>query len=656
MTDETLAPRFERDLRAMLAASEPADVPASLYAFVDAIPRPTSAAVAPRARVGWDRRALAVLLAAAVLAIVAVGVGSGIIRLPGLLPRVGAPTAVPHTQTYRLYYQVTPLDHHTPTAQEVDAAFAVLNARASAYPGSGGVGSIDEAAGTFSIDVEVPADDQGRLAELRAVLPTVGGVLIGTMSDGPIEVGASTDGRAFEPAYGSGVAFTPTLRPDGSALDLAIEAGVSRPFSDWASAHSGETGVVTTQEGLVLALAPIVVPGADLTWTIPFTPDQVAAGTPRGLLALFSAPPLAHPVHEVAPRGVPLAPGITPEPEPTPSPTVAPGNALHLEYQVQDPALAERTLSVLSDRIRLMGITTFGSSIDGGGRILLDLSIARDDEAATQPLRQLLGATGHLDLVPLGQDPVEDGAHVDLTQHPALISGDQVTSQGISYDQTGARVVQFTLSQTAAATFSTWTSDHVGESLAVVFDGTALSVPVIMSPIPDGIVQISGPGPGGWSEAEATRLVAILGAGELPTPITEVSSNASEGTPAPTATAASASLNVAGYADGCQAPGGCSYALDLRSADAEWQAALAIDAAGQATPGAGLPTTLDPGDYTVTASARRNPDALGGGIGDPGPVDATCTANFSVAPGDDVMVVSVTFGTGACTVSAGVPQ
>jgi hypothetical protein len=662
MTDETTGLRFERDLRAMLAASEPADVPASLYATVGAIPRPAPGVVAPPARQGWDRRALAVLAAAAVLAIVAVGIGSGIVHLPGILPQVGGPTAAPHTQTYRLYYEVTPLDRHTPMSDELQRALDVLKARAAAYQGTATGEVLADIPNTVAVDVTVPADDPGRLEELRAVLPIEGGLTIGTMNDGPIEIGASADGRDFEPALGSGSGFTPTLRPDGSALDLAVEPGIFAQFSEWANAHPGGTGVITTSDGLVLALAPIAAPAEGGSWTIPFTPDQVAAGTPRKLLALFSSSSLQNPVREVAPRGETLAPGITPEPVPTPSPTVDPADQVRLEYRLVTVGVAPTAdevaavIKVLRKRVEAAGIPSPSVEAADAGSIVMVAAIRKDDYAATMALRQILAATGRLDFVPLGDTPASQGEHIDLTALPPLFSGDQVASAKVGADQTGSRTVEFVLKPAAKALFADHTANHIGQYFAITVDGTVLTAPVINSSIPGGEIQISGGGVGGFAQDEALALVALVGSGPLPTPIEEVSSNVENRAPAPTASPAPTTLSVAGYADGCTAPGGCTYSLQLRSADAEWQAALAIDAAGQASAGAGLPATLDPGDYTVTATARRNPDSIGGGIGDPGPVDATCTANFTVAQGDDVMVVSATFGTGACTVSAGVPQ
>ena len=613
---------------------------------------------------GWDRRALAVLLAAAAFAIVAVGIGSGIIRVPGLLPQVGGPTAVPTTQTYRLYYEVTPLDRHTPSSDELQRALDVLKARAAAYQGTAAGEVLTDIPDTVAVDVTVPADDPGRLEELRAVLPLTGGVLIGTMSDGPIEVGASTNERAFEPAYGNGVAFTPTLRADGSALDLAVEAGVFRPFSDWASFHPGGTGVIVSQDGVVLALAPITVPKEGGSWTIPFTPDQVAGGLPRRLLALFSSGSLQNPVHEVAPAGMPLAPGISPEPELTPAPTVAAGNSLYIEYGVQPTDGTKPTTEdilqiedLLSARLSASGVTGFriGTTTEGD-RITVDVPVPADDPSVTEPLLKLMGATGLVEFVALGNVGLEGGL-IDPAS-PRLFAGnlDPVGDAAVVYDQDGNRMVQLTLEPAAAAEFESWSAAHIGELFALVLDGEVISVPTIMSAIPDGVLQVSFGAEGGWPEAEATNLVALLASGRLPHPVSEISTNATQATPTPAPSAAPTALDVAGFVAACPAVGGCSYALELRGADAQWRADLAVDAAGQVSAGAGLPATLEPGYYSVTVTSRRNPDSIGGGIGDPGPVDATCSADFAVAAFDDVMLVSATFAKGSCEIRASVPQ
>jgi hypothetical protein len=494
------------------------------------------------------------------------------------------------------------------------------------------------------------------------VLPIEGGLIIGTMNDGPIEVGASTEGRDFEPALGSGAGLTPTLRPDGSALDLAVEPGVFAMSSDWASAHLGGTGVITTYDSVVIALAPITVPGQGGIWTIPFTPDQVATGVPRKLLALFSSSWLRNPVREVAPRGVELAPGITPEPERAPSPTVAPGQGLQVEYRVLQvlgepatPADLSAILDIMSRRVVGIG-AAFSGSTTGTDTIAVGVAIPASDAVEATRIRELLGATGLVEFVPLGTIGLEGGL-IDESV-PRLFAGnlDPVAHAAIVYDQDGNRMLQLTLEPTAAAAFATWSSSHIGELVAIVVDGEPISVPSIQGPIRDGILQVSSGGEGGWPETEAANLVALLASGRLPHPVEEMSTNAAEPAPTPAPSAAPTELDVAGFVAACPAVGGCSYALDLRGADAQWRTDLAVDAGGQLSAGAGLPATLEPGYYSVTATRRQNPDSIGGGIGAPGPVDATCSADFAVAAFDDVMLVSVTFATGSCEIRAGVLQ
>ena len=601
------------------------------------------------------------LAVAAVLAIVAVGIGSGIVRLPGILPLVGGPSEVPGAGTYRLYYKVTPLDRHEPTPEELRQALEVLEARVAAYQGAATGEVLAGIPNTVAVDVVLTSDDPGRLADLRAVLPMLGGVVIGTVADGTVDVGGSANDVTFEPGFGNGAAFTPSLRADGSALDLAIGPEALAPFEAWTRAHGGETVVITAQEGVVQALAPIA-PLAGGSWAIPFSPDQVAAGVPRRLLALFSSDSLMHPVVEVAPRGMQLAPGITPEPEPTPSPTVAPGQGLQIEYRVlpvlEEPATAADAatiIDIMSRRAEATGAAFSGTSASGD-TIEIGLAVPADDAAVTTPLRRLLGATGLVEFVPLGSIGLEGGL-IDPGA-PRLFAGnlDPVTDAEVAYDQDGNRMVHLTLEAGAAGEFAEWSGAHIGEVLAIVVDGEPVATPTIMSPITDGVVQLSSGGEGGWPETEATRLVALLASGRLPHPVEETSTNAVDAAPTPTPTPFPTTVSVAGYVAACPAVAGCVYDLDLRGAGADWRAALSPDANGQLTAGDGLPATLEPGDYTVTATARRSPDSIAGGMGDPGPVDATCTADFSVAAGDDVLVVSATFDAGVCEVSAGVPR
>lgn len=134
------------------------------------------------------------------------------------------------------------------------------------------------------------------------------------------------------------------------------------------------------------------------------------------------------------------------------------------------------------------------------------------------------------------------GDAVDLTRFPPLFSGDQIAAASIGTNQTGQRTVGFTLTGKGKNLFAAYTAAHIGDFFAVVLDGQIITAPLIQASIPDGQVEISQNGIGGYPLEEAQNLVAILQFGQLPFPLREIA--VSGGSPAPNAgspsTAASA--------------------------------------------------------------------------------------------------------------------
>jgi preprotein translocase subunit SecD len=104
-----------------------------------------------------------------------------------------------------------------------------------------------------------------------------------------------------------------------------------------------------------------------------------------------------------------------------------------------------------------------------------------------------------------------------------LFSGDAVSAAVVGQDQTGQRTVDFTLNDKGKQLFADYTAAHVGDYFAVVLDGKVITAPVINSSIPNGQVQISSGGIGGYPLADATNLVNILQYGALPFPLAELS-------------------------------------------------------------------------------------------------------------------------------------
>lgn len=251
-----------------------------------------------------------------------------------------------------------------------------------------------------------------------------------------------------------------------------------------------------------------------------------------GVLAVAAVIVLAVAAIVTAFRSPGDSPGVEgPGAVPSPVPSLAAG-MLHLEYQVMPlegvqprPGEVEAVAGVLRARIGPMGTVSPSVTVADGDRIVVDLAVPADDASVTDTIRALLGTTGRLDFVPLGEDQVDLGDIVDLAKYPPIFSGDQVAGAKLSSDQVGGRAVDFTLRPAAAALFATYTAGNIGTSFAIVLDGTAISAPRIMEAIPDGEVQISPSGVGGWPLDEAQRLVTMVQSGQLPFPVQEVANN-----------------------------------------------------------------------------------------------------------------------------------
>ncbi len=209
---------------------------------------------------------------------------------------------------------------------------------------------------------------------------------------------------------------------------------------------------------------------------------------------------------------------------------------IHLVYRVvpadghqPTPAEMAAELKVVANRVNATGIAASSVYVTDGGSLGVDLP--KLTFADSMQIRLLIGATGRLDFVPLGQTPVEVGDMIDFVANPPLFSGDQTAAASIGASQTGQRTVDITLKAIGAKLFADYTGRHLGDYVAITLDGKALTVPVIREGISDGKVQISQGGIDGFSLLAAQRLITILQFGPLPFPLHEV--GAAEVTPAP---------------------------------------------------------------------------------------------------------------------------
>jgi preprotein translocase subunit SecD len=198
---------------------------------------------------------------------------------------------------------------------------------------------------------------------------------------------------------------------------------------------------------------------------------------------------------------------------------------LRIEYQVlpaagKTPVAADLNVmrQIIINRIDKSGVAEPQVVVQGNDRIVVEMPGVQNADQ----IRSLVGTTGRLDFVPLGDTQMAAGQVVDLVKFPPLFSGDQVAAASIGADQTGNRTVDFTLNAEGKDKFANFTQDNIGKYFAIVLDGQVISAPVIQSSIPNGQVQITQGGIGGYPLAEAQNLVTILQFGQLPYPIQEL--------------------------------------------------------------------------------------------------------------------------------------
>jgi preprotein translocase subunit SecD len=198
---------------------------------------------------------------------------------------------------------------------------------------------------------------------------------------------------------------------------------------------------------------------------------------------------------------------------------------LRVEYQAMpaggkspDAAALGIIRRVIEDRVNGSGVAEPVITTQGTDRVVVELPGVSDPEA----IRKLVGTTGRLDFVPIPATatPPAEGTKID---YPALFSGDQLQSATIGTDQTGQRTVNFVLNSAGQKLFAEHTTANVGQYFAIALDGVVISAPQIKEPIPNGQVQISAGGAGGFSLKAATDLVTVLKYGSLPFPVVELS-------------------------------------------------------------------------------------------------------------------------------------
>jgi hypothetical protein len=246
-----------------------------------------------------------------------------------------------------------------------------------------------------------------------------------------------------------------------------------------------------------------------------------------------------------------LGSGRGPTPLPNVAPSVVPaeptpGVPTHLVYAPQWTAEVPASAAGLADAVsivqqRIDATGLFGGQVttDDQGRIVVEVPVGIDPD----PIRRLVGPTGEIGFVPLGDTIVERGTNLDLAVFPPLLRSNEVAGAMVVDDQNGQPTLQILLTGSGGTKFGAFTAAHIGSPFAITLDGTVIASPVINEAIPGGDVQISFPA----TEADATeiaRLATLIRLGPLPVPLVEVQIAPAPGGPTPGASSIAGELLI----------------------------------------------------------------------------------------------------------------
>jgi preprotein translocase subunit SecD len=166
----------------------------------------------------------------------------------------------------------------------------------------------------------------------------------------------------------------------------------------------------------------------------------------------------------------------------------------------------------------------------GDRRILVELPGETDPEKALATIRQ----TGLLEFVDMssltpqtaaaftgtviqtdfGQTDEPDATQDEQVFHTVMV-GTALRNVSVTTDQLGGYQVAFELKSQDAQTFADFTSQHIGDVLAIVLDKQVISAPTIQNAITDGQGVISG----NFTYESANELAVQLRYGSLPIPL-----------------------------------------------------------------------------------------------------------------------------------------
>lgn len=205
----------------------------------------------------------------------------------------------------------------------------------------------------------------------------------------------------------------------------------------------------------------------------------------------------------------------------------------------RDPLDAAKV--IVENRVNGLGVSEPLVQRQGDNRIIVELPGVNDPDQAIATLK----GTGLLEFVEMGQQFVPAGTLIQ-TDHGGVAATVGVTStQGLLNPETGqpfrtimtgadlaqasvgfdnltnAPLIVFELTDAGRTTFRDYTSQHIGDVVAITMDKVVLSAPTIRAVI-DGSGEITGQ----FTQAEADSLAVQMQYGALPVPLNVIDTRA----------------------------------------------------------------------------------------------------------------------------------
>jgi protein-export membrane protein SecD len=226
------------------------------------------------------------------------------------------------------------------------------------------------------------------------------------------------------------------------------------------------------------------------------------------------------------------------------------------QEEIFDPGTMEAARVIVENRVNGLGVTEPLVQLQGERRIIVELPGIEDPDQAIATLRE----TGLLEFVEAGRTPLREGMLIrtsldveeeesagqtitstttltgteTLTGTKALttteyayggrvfntiMTGRHLKDAGLTTDNVGQVVIAFELTDEGAKIFRDYSTNHVGDIVAIVLDKVVVSAPVINQAITTGSGIISSNAPGGFPVDQARSVAIKMKYGALPVPL-----------------------------------------------------------------------------------------------------------------------------------------